>query len=774
MILYLAFFLSGMSGLMYQVVWVRMLTRYLGTTTSATATVLCVFMGGLALGAFIGGKIADRIENRLFGYVIIEIGIALTALLSSFTIISVLGGVYVDFYQYFGNNYLFLTTVRIIFSMLCLLIPTVLMGSTLPLLVALISHHNHYFQYGLGRLYSINTFGAVLGVLLTGFFLLGALGERSSLHFAALFNLVAAVFAYQVDKHLKRGGDISPKSYRTNAEISIPQAYPFPIRFWSSITIFVSGFTALAYEILWTRLLMLPLKTSIYAFSFMLGLFLLGIAFGSWLSTKFSISKNRPVSTFAIIEILIGCLTLTGMFIYSFIGRMSMGFTTHYYVGIATSSAMILPVAVAFGWQFPVAVRCCISNSTAPGEETGRAYSANTLGSILGSIAAGFILIPLIGTAATMVMLGLLNIILGAVLFWVSPREERGKLPLAAAFFTVCFCVMAFQVGNPYKTVMLERITKRFGPDAKMFGFYEGVAGTTVPSGIPHRRLVRQLFINGEGMTGLVSETKLMAHLPMALVQDPQRVLVVCFGMGTTVRSAGRFSESSTHIDAVDIVPKDFDSFEFFYKDAERIKRQPNIKLYAEDGRNFLAVRKNLYDVITIDPAPPIHSAGTVNLYTREFLKLCKARIKKQGVVCLWLPPGHASELIMIIKTFVNVFPGASLWGGLTYPGLYLIGGHRSFDQTRESLEQLAERLSTISDLSEWEDHFKDRDTLKRLYLLGSEDLSKIVHKSRELTDDHPYTEFPLWRVLIHKQVQLLTANSIRRHLDRMKQVKMN
>lgn len=769
MILYLAFFLSGVSGLMYQVIWVRMLTRYLGTTTSATATVLCVFMGGLALGAYIGGKVADRIENRLFGYVFIEIGIALTALLSSFTMISVLGGVYVDLYQFVGSNYLFLTVARIIFSMLCLLIPTVLMGATLPLLVALIAHHKSYFQHGLGRLYSVNTSGAVLGVLLTGFFLLGALGERSSLYVAALFNLVAAVLAYQVDKRVKRGKDISPRSHFARSEAPVPHAYPISIRFWSGITIFASGFTALAYEILWTRLLMLPLKTSIYAFSIMLGLFLAGIAFGSWLSTRFTIVKERPVSSFAVTEIIIGLLTLAGMFVYSSVGRMSMGFTSHYYWGIATSAAMILPVAMAFGWQFPVAVRCCISNSNAPGEETGWAYSVNTFGSILGSITAGFVLIPLIGTASTMIMLGLINIILGAVLLWVSPREERGKLPLASALLATCFCVMALQVGTPYKTVMIERIKKRFGPDVKMFDFYEGIAGTTVPSGIPHDRLARQLFINGAGMTRLASETKLMAHLPMALVQDPQRLLVICFGMGTTVRSASRFSEKTIYIDAVDIVPKVFDCFEFYHDDAEKIKKQPNIKLYAEDGRNFLAVRKGLYDVITIDPAPPIYSAGTVNLYTREFLQSCKARIKKKGAVCLWLPPDHASELLMIMKTFVNVFPGASLWGGLTYPGLYLIGGHQSFAQTPESLEQLTEKLSTISDLSEWEDHYRDKNVLKQLYLLGPADLSKILENVPEVTDDHPYTEFPLWRVFIKRNVRLLHANSIRSHLTMLR-----
>ena len=261
----------------------------------------------------------------------------------------------------------------------------------------------------------------------------------------------------------------------------------------------------------------------------------------------------------------------------------------------------------------------------------------------------------------------------------------------------------------------------------------------------------------------------LPGYLPMALVKDPERVLVICFGMGTTVRSASKFSENTIHIDAVDIVPRVFDCFKFYHDDAEKIIRQPNIKLHAEDGRNYLAVRKDLYDVITIDPAPPIHSAGTVNLYTREFLELCKARIREEGVVCLWLPPGPASELVMIMRTFVNVFPGASLWGGLTYPGLYLIGGHRSFVQTPKSLEQLTENLSTISDLSEWEDHFRNKNVLKQLYLLGPADLSKILENVPEVTDDHPYTEFPLWRVLIKRNVPLLHAQSIRRHLTILK-----
>jgi spermidine synthase len=752
-VLLLAFFLSGVSGLVYQVVWVRMLTRYLGSTTAATATVLCVFMGGLALGASMGGKIADRVRARLLGYAALEVGIALAALVSSFAIIAVLGGYYVDLYDAFGRNYLYLITVRVLFSMVCLLLPTILMGATLPILVAFVTHHKSHFQHGLGRLYSMNTFGAVLGVLMTGFFLIGNMGERSSLLVAALLNFIAACVAYLLQSRLSTETDISQTSSHVGGEALVPVAYSKTIRFWSKMTIFVSGFTALSYEIIWTRLLLLPLRTSIYAFSFMLALFLVGIAFGSWLSTRFSISIQKPVSTFAAIEVLIGFLTALGMLVFSFFGQVSKGFTRELYLGVLTCVLMVLPVAVAFGWQFPVAVRCCISDSTAPGKETGGAYFINTLGAILGSLVAGFILIPNIGTAMAMVMLGLLNILLGFTLFVVSPDAERGRLPWVAGLLACCFVFMAFSVGNPYKTAMRERVVQYLGPSAQMYAFYEGVAGTTVPAGSPEHPLVRHLFVNGIGMTSLVSETKLMAHLPLALVEDPKRVLVVCFGMGTTVRSASRFSSEEIHIDAVDIVPRVYDCFQYFHPDAEKIMTRPNINLYAEDGRNFLLVRTNLYDVITIDPAPPIHSAGTVNLYTREFLELCKSRIHEEGAVCLWLPPGPASELLMVMKTFVNVFPGASLWGGFAMPGFYLVGGHRSFEQTHEGVEALAKRLSKIQDLSEWDDRFKNPNVLRQLYLMGPSALSNLTQNSVEVTDDHPYTEFPMWRGVLSKKV---------------------
>jgi spermidine synthase len=765
-VLFSAFFLSGMSGLIYQTVWVRMLTRYLGSTTAATATVLCVFMGGLALGAWLGGRLADQIKRKLTGYVILELCIAASGILMSFLIVLILGGLYVNFYPWFGVNELWLHIARIVFCMICLLLPTVLMGATLPFLVAYITQNKYGFQQGLGHLYSINTFGAVLGVLSTGFVLIGTLGERSSLFFAALLNILAAFFVYRLDRQsLYPDSKIQKSAFEISPSSVMPSQYPAPITFWSRIAIFVSGFSALAYEILWTRFLMLPLQTSIYAFSLMLGIFLIGIASGSWFSTRIKISETRPAAMFALFEILIGFLTATGMIVFLVLGRISEGFTGGYWFGILTSFFIVFPVAVIFGWQFPIAVRCCISDASYPGRETGWAYSTNTAGAILGCILAGFVMIPLMGTARSFMLIALVNTLIGIILLCLISKKERGQMPALAGLLTAIFVLMIIGTGDPYRKVIQERLYKTIGKNALTYAFYEDVAGNTVAAGSPEDKRKRKLLINGMSMTSLVTASKLMAHLPMSLVPNPNKILVVCFGMGTTVRSASRYpmKDGIVEIHAVDIVPKVFDCFKYFHSDADQIIALPNVHLHADDGRNYLLVRPELYDVITIDPAPPIYSAGTVNLYTREFFELCKSRIHKDGIVCLWLYPVPLTEAVMIMKTFTNTFPGASLWGALgNKSGFYLIGGHKSFDQTDESLAALAKKISAIKDMSEWNPPYGKEENLKQLYLLGSNDFARLVRNVWEVTDDRPYTEFPIWRGILTRKGPILTAQIVR------------
>ncbi|MGL4463375.1 MAG: spermidine synthase, partial [Planctomycetia bacterium] len=169
---------------------------------------------------------------------------------------------------------------------------------------------------------------------------------------------------------------------------------------------------------------------------------------------------------------------------------------------------------------------------------------------------------------------------------------------------------------------------------------------------------------------------------------------------------------------------------------------------HAADGRNFLAVHKEPYDVITIDPAPPLHSAGSVNLYSREFFGLCKERLAPGGVFCMWVPVEYESQILMVARTFLDVFPEGSMWGGLKFHGFYLVGAHRSTAQTPEQLKTLYEKLAAIEDLGEWGGLYRDPANYKNLYLLDAAGLKRLVGDAPVVTDDRPYTEFPLWRTL--------------------------
>ncbi len=767
-LLFLAFFLSGCSGLIYQTVWVRMLTRYVGATTYATATVLTVFMAGLALGSYLGGRYADRARRPLRGYAFLELAIAITGLLSSFAVIQGLGTYYVSFYGLLGDSPTGRLLVRVVFAILCLLPPTILMGATLPLLVAFVSQLGQHLQTGLGRLYALNTFGAVAGVLVAGLVLLGEFGESVSLAVAAALNLVAALLVLGL-----RQPEVSRPALATEAEAAeVIQPYPPRVRGLALTAFLISGFSALAYEVLWTRFLVLTLSTSIYSFSLMLGTFLVGIAVGSWVSSRRRGLRQAPLSSFAMLELVIGLWTAVGLLLLPLCNHfwMEAGSWGGMIVGTATCAIMVLPIAIAFGVQFPIAVRCCQAEPDAPGQSTGRAYAVNTLGTILGAMSAGFLLIPLFGTTTTMMLVAALNLLIGIFLLLAAPAPERGRLLVPALGLTAVFAVLAFFVGDPYQRIMIARIHQKT-PKWEIFRYYDGPTAVTIAAGNREKPLARSLLVNGQGMTHLCTETKLMAHLPYHLVEDPKRILVICFGMGTTYRSACLYPE--LRVDAVDIVPEVFDCFGDFHPDAERWRNRPNAYRHADDGRNYMLTHPDKYDIITIDPAPPLHSAGSVNLYTKEFFQLGKDRLTPGGALSMWIPPSPEREVLMVMRSFLEVFPEATLWGAVDkdIEGLYLIGGHRSFKPTPQQLDKLVHQLSQIDDLGTWKGgvDYTRPENLEKLYLTDAAGLARMVEGVPSVTDDHPYTEFPLWRRLfVAESRRELKASNVREWLTRL------
>jgi len=246
-------------------------------------------------------------------------------------------------------------------------------------------------------------------------------------------------------------------------------------------------------------------------------------------------------------------------------------------------------------------------------------------------------------------------------------------------------------------------------------------------------------------MTKLCLETKLMAHIPIILKQNPENILIICFGMGTTLRSAMIYDK--INCDVVEIIPEVFECFKYFHEDGEDILSSTRVNYYADDGRNFLLMNKNKsYDIITIDPAPPIWSSGTVNLYSREFFKLCKDRLNPEGILCLWVPPEKFHEVRIIMATFKSVFPEGTVWGGTTTPGIYLIGSDEPLNIDPELFIKANNNKKLIEDLTEWGDIITKPEYLMNLYILDPEEFSTFVGLSPIITDNNPYTEFPLWR----------------------------
>ncbi len=301
------------------------------------------------------------------------------------------------------------------------------------------------------------------------------------------------------------------------------------------------------------------------------------------------------------------------------------------------------------------------------------------------------------------------------------------------------------RVGDPFRDYMIHTAQQDDQLPVHVYGNIEDAVATTTATVSPH--MGKQLYINGVGMTSLWSGCKLMAHLPLSLTDQPRDALVVCLGMGTAFRSATR--HKNLNVTCVELDPAVVTFFPFFHHDAAAILAQPNARIVVDDGRNYLAMHQQKYDLITIDPAPPIYAAGTVNLYCREFCELCRDHRKPSGCVCLWGPPSAGDEIMMVVKTFVGTFPHVLMFRGVGIAGFFCIG---SLDKKVNVAQRVVAGLSdpvAQRDLSEWDHEYDDPRKVMGLLVCDETFLREILARVPVIDDDHPYTEFPLWREML-------------------------
>jgi spermidine synthase len=746
---YLLFFLSGFSALIYEVAWMRVLGLILGNTNQAASCVLAAFLGGLALGAMLGGKLSDRLQkNHLAIYGFAELGIALVA--------PVVTGLLYFVGEYLTLNHnimpdqgLMLTLARLTVSGILLLIPTILMGATLPILIRFLTDHwqrpAHFFSY----LYSINTLGAVAGSLTACFVGFPYLGITGTILLAAAFNATVGISAVLINRSVKNESGSSPTTAEATTSDATVDADSVSIRLLSFLA-FCVGFTSLSYEVLWNRLIKFHIAPDTYAFTLMVSTFLMGIALGSWLYDKVFYRANatpkQQLETLSLMQLAaaLACgSSLLAMPLATLVRQFfEPGLHTAFGSGGGTLAShmavtlvfMLLP-ATLLGVSFPIIGGLAAAKRKQVGGAVGKIYSANTIGCVVGSIAAGLLLIPNVGSYTAFQITVVLSVATGILALAKSsaPRNVAIGMAVAALIPTLLFIATR----SPYEA--------RLGTDAtpKLVRFAEDPTSTIMVFEHPDHV---QLVINGQPYANTILNGKrymrLLGHLPVLLHNKPEEALNICFGTGTTSGSIISHPEVK-HLDIVDLSKEVLNSAQYFEESNHGVAKRGNVTMHVNDGRNFLLTTSKKYDVVTFEPPPPLE-AGVVNLYSQEFYQLVKQHLNPGGIVCQWVPMDQESGVLwkQMIQTAYQVFPYISVWETNDGQAVLIASEH----PIKLSYKELDKRIKFDDTVHASLDEvgLGNATDLLSTYLFSQDKFPQLLSGIETITDDRPHLEFYL------------------------------
>jgi spermidine synthase len=761
-LLYAVFFLSGISGLIYETVWLRVLSRILGSTVQATSITISAFMLGLTLGSYYLSKITEKVRNKIKLYAKLEIAIALTAV-AIYLLFNELVPIYRLVFDLVGSNIILFRVIQTILLFVLMAIPTFFMGATLPILSAGILSGDANFTKTVGFLYGLNTFGAMFGVFLSAFITIGSIGELNTVLIGCVFNLLAGTVFLLVNKTYTAQQSAAALQHSA-PDTPLITDYSSKIRSLVLNTYSAIGFISFALEVVWVRLFQLSLGTAIYSFSIVMIIYLFGSAMGSYTCSKIYTRLKSPVETLGLLLIGLGFYIVIGVFLFSQSLPLNVSaplnkFSFALLFKIVSPPLIIFPITFVLGFIFPIVSRVYVQAKEKTGSGIGRLYAANTIGCILGALFCGYVFIPMLGTRNTMLFLSCCGWITGAVVLFKGGNILSGVLKKVAAFSMAgLILVSIFTAPDPF----LSSFSRYISNNHEQIWYNKECSDATLSvCGVSATDpAAKGLFINGISMTILCVETKVMAHLPLLLQPDPKNMLIVCYGMGTCLRSAA--THPDVNIDVVELIKEEFEVGHFFHSNASEVLANKRVRHFADDGRNFLLMHDKKYDVISIDPAPPLYSAGTVNLYSKDFFTICRQRLTDNGILCLWIPPDSPAEIKMIMKGFQSVFPNTYVYSGITFKGFYMMGYMNYSPPDSARFDSAAKNAAIMADLNEW----NGSDTLTPLQLLklkimNPSQLSQFLQGVNEVSDNYPYTEFPLWRrVFSPKLNALLTGGN--------------
>jgi spermidine synthase len=723
--IFLFFFISGFCSLLYEVIWLRLCMAQFGVTSAMVSIVLSIFMAGLGLGSWASGHAIRKYgrENRISAvrlYALVELMIGISALVVPYELLlgrTLLGRIAVSSsaaYYFVSAGWVALT-----------LIPwCACMGATIPIgMWAIRKNFSEGSQRSFSFLYLANVAGAVTGATVPPL-IVEVLGFRGTLKIGAILNgLLFASAMVLSGRLLKMTGSpsIAP-SFRESEERSAKGQALRSKRVL--VLLFTTGLTSMGAEVVWIRLFTPYLGTMVYAFAMILGVYLASTFLGSRIYRRWS---RTGVNEGTVVWGALGLATLLPL------AAASPAFILPDYP-VLSLLRLIMGIALFSGLLGFVTPMLVDRWSGGDPDEAGSAYAVNVVGCILGPIVAGFVLLPVMSERWVLLVFAAPWLVIGVNPKWsvgASEPELRAWPRYLCYSFTAAALVLAFTVKGYYE---------------QEFARYEVLrdnTATVVASGSGmHKRLV----VNGIGMTYLTPMTKLMAHLPLAFLDHaPSRALVVCFGMGTTYRSLMSWNISTTAVELVPSVPR---VFGYFHSDAPELLQSPYSHVVIDDGRRYLERTEEQYDVITLDPPPPVQAAGTSLLYSTEFYSAIRKRLAPNGILQQWLPSGDAVIQTSVVRALQQSFPYLRVFHSLDDHGFHFLASNQPIAQ--RSAQELADRMPAraAQDLIEWGPESSAAQQFS--IILGRElrpdQITSKAPRALALQDDHPENEYFLLR----------------------------
>jgi spermidine synthase len=724
---------------------VRMLSLSFGITVYAVTVVLASFMGGLALGSFFGGRLVERIKRPLLVYGIIEIAVALVALATPYALTG-LQSVYPMIARAVGEHEAILTVVRVVLAFAVLAIPTTLMGATLPIIVKSSLARRGDLSARIGLLYSANTFGAIAGTVFAGFWLIGGIGISASIVLAAAVNGLVGVLSIVLQRTVIDGEDSAPASPLTAAETMRVEAtdttrpYSERVRTATLIAYGLSGVISFALEVAWTRMLALVLDTSIYAFVTMLSMVLIGIAVGSALATPLVRRRVNLPLVFALLELgvaiggiwavwAVSNLPEIREFLAATRGLRRLTATSANF-NFVIAAVTILPSTLLIGATFPLAARIYTAGLDRSSERLGQIYAVNVFGAIFGSMLGGFVLLPALGTQASLLLLSVASLALAGMLALAADWRTLPSRAALVAAGSAAFIVLWVAKPDLYTALFATRF-----PDSEVEWFREGIE-TTV-SVVKGQDGVRTLYTNSRGQAndeaGLVEYHRRIAHTPLLVRPQASEALIVGLGAGHTAGSI--LQHEGTRVEVVELSDAIVEGASRFSAVNYDVMHNPRMSIRMGDGRNFLLTTQKKYDLITTDTIQPL-DAGSTNLYSAEYYRLALAALKPGGVMAQWIAPHDDYQYKTMLRTYLSVFPHVTLW--LTAD--LVIGSREPIEldlaETAKRFESPRARAALL------QGGFGSAGDVAGAFVATRDEIAAFVGDGPILSDDRPFIEY--------------------------------